>query len=254
MSIGMSCNFYREINAIHGLLETASQFFDELVFISSPPAGAPPDETIAILEKWGARVEHANINEGFGAVRTKAIHASTCEWVMILDADERFFPTLPEMTCEGTEGYPEVKRPNLHTTVSGAYSQAVILRTAMEGQGDVILTSRRHWFDFTWRRPTQNWMHVPDWQCRIVRNRPYLGFDTNVKMHEQVRNLTNNRGPNIIKPPATIYHDHFHCLFKPMELDQRAEDIRIYDALHQNLPVGSPWESAVEVDYRIGST
>ncbi len=234
-SITMACNIYNECNAVHGLLESASQFFDELFFFHTGPGGKYSDDgTIEILEKWGVRLEFGSLDAGFGAVRTDLIHRSKCEWVMIMDADERFYPWVPVPSVEGGEKYPEVQKPNLKVTPNLQINQAELLRSLIvRPEFDVIRTCRRHWFDHTWTRPCQNWFDIADWQCRIVRNNGKIGYDTSIRMHERLIgfedhrmwkwNESQQRGP---------YHDHFHCWYKPMETEQRKQDIRYYDWLH----------------------
>lgn len=239
----MACNVYNECNAIHGLLESASQFFDELYFLHCGPGGAySNDGTIETIRKWGARIEFDSIDSGFGAIRTKLVHQSRTDWVMILDADERFYPMVPLLDVEGVEKYPDVKVPNTRALNPRWHNQGEQLRRLMDGPWDVIRTSRRHWFDHTWTRPCQNWHDIADWQARVIKNNGTIGFDQNVKMHEQIRHL---RGGHVNMWQGNAkddgpYHDHFHCFYKPMEPEQRKHDIAIYDALHANRELPMP--------------
>ena len=251
------------------------------------PGGARSDDgTLELLEKWRIPVEFGSIDEGFGAVRTKAIRSSPCDWVMLLDADERFFPVHRVLTCAG-ESTPQsevdwilqsydfrgVNLPNwenmaklgarLRVDIGVAYDQGARLREIIAGGGDfdAIATIRRHWHDFSFRRPTQNWHTDLDWQMRLVRNDPAVGFDSGTRMHERllgrscrycgVQRLSmpsnhcesSHTGSHDWSPKSFCadmtrgpFFDHFHFTFKRMEPDQRAHDVMIYDAIHAGKP------------------
>lgn len=234
--ITLACNIFNEINAVHGLLETGSQFFDEIYFLHAGPNGAySTDGTIEVIKKWGARLDFASINDGFGVIRSRLIREAKTEWVMILDADERFHPMVPLLAVDGHEKYPDVVKPNTHSHSPRWIDQGALLRGLMNGPWDVIRTCRRHWFDFTWKNPCQNWHAIADWQARTIRNNGKVGFKPDVKMHEQMVPLTCE---NIIMWQGNAqgdgpYHDHYHCFFKPMEPEQRKHDIQIYNAIHE---------------------
>src|SRR6185295_7087442 len=109
VSLGVVANVYNEINALPGWLESASQWADEIAVYHAGPGGADStDGTIELLEKWRIPIHRGKIDDGFGVVRTAAIRASKCDYVCILDADERLFPFLPVLTCEGESTPPDV--------------------------------------------------------------------------------------------------------------------------------------------------
>lgn len=180
---------------------------------------------------------------------------SPCDWVMLLDADERFYPVHRVLSCSGHSNPPEevdwilqsydyrgVNLPNwenvsklgadLQVDIGAPYDQGARLREMLQDaiNFDVLVTVRRHWHDFSFRRPTQNWYVHPDWQMRLVRNEERIRFSSDTRMHERLvgveRLLTSDttRGP---------FFDHFHFTFKRMEQEQRRHDIAIYDAIHQ---------------------
>lgn len=237
-SLGLAANIYQEPNMLPGLLENASRMFDDIYLIfAGPSAGPRDDEGIAIAEKWGARIGHGTIDDGFGALRTRLIQESTTEWVLISDADERVFSTLPILECVGTESYPEVANPKLSVGVlEPAFSQRDRLREMLEGADesvDAIRFVRRHWFDFGMHRPTQNWYLKEDWQLRLMRRRPWIGYDPNIRMHERALDSRTGGDPNYITadPKYGPWYDHFHMPAKAMEPEQRRFDISVYDAL-----------------------
>ena len=245
-SIGLAVNFYREPNTLPGLLENASRFFDDILMVSAPPVGAPPDdESIAIIEKYGARIIHTNIDAGFGVVRTKCLHESSTEWVLISDGDERFFNTLPLYAISGTGRYPENLVPNLHVGIlNPAHAQGDRLRHIVKHECHpetmAVRLCRRHWMDWGMHSPCQDWRQHNDWQLRFLRNRPHIGYRSEVKMHEQCVDLKTGRDPVYATGDITSgpFIDHFHVPAKLMEPDQRREDIAIYDALHSGSTIG----------------
>ena len=163
--------------------------------------------------------------------------------MMILDADERFYPTVPMFDVEGDEHYPVHQNPNLKVIPRGWKDQGEFLRSVMEHpEFDGIRTCRRHWFDHTWKRPTQNWHQIADWQCRILKRTGRTGYNSSVRMHEQV--VTENMWQHGASQKDGPYHDHFHLWYKAQEPEQRQEDIRIYDALHHGRPVPTDGVSA----------
>ena len=166
----------------------------------------------------GATVVFDDIQKGFGVVRSRLIHDCGCSWAFLADADERFFPKLPVMHCEGVEHYPEVENPNLSSFKRDeVLDQGAKLRRLIADPANMaIRTSRRHWFDFAMRKPTQNWLRIPDYQLRIVRNHPEIGYKSDVRMHERL--VDNRTGEDPVHatndPYEGLFHDHFHMHFR----------------------------------------
>ncbi len=243
MSLGLSCNFFREPHALPScrLLLVSTASFDDVVMISSPPSDAKPDdESIALVEKAGVRLVHTTIDAGYGVVRTRCIRESQAEWVMILDCDERFFPTTPRLHCEGLEGYPAVKDPKLTVTTSGEMvDQGGHLKWQLDAlkknDGDAFRVSRRHWFgapgDFT--KPCQNWHLVTDWQLRIVRNSPFIFYDPAHKMHEKILTSKTWSEPGWYSGDAYMgpFFDHFHFWAKNLDPEGRKLAVETYNKL-----------------------
>ena len=254
LTIGLVANVYQEANALPGWIETHLPFFDDIRVLHAGPGGAYSDDgTIEILEKWNIPVKFCAIDAGFGSVRTLAIRHSPCDYVMLLDADERFFPVHRSMICGG-ESTPQaevdwilqsydfrgVNLPNwenvsklgakLNVSHGSTYNHGRRLREMLEKERpDAICTIRRHWHDFSFQRPTQDWHTNPDWQMRLVRNHPDIRFDPEKRMHEQLLGASKvHRGESPFGP----YFDHFHFTFKRMEQEQRRHDIAIYDRIH----------------------
>lgn len=239
-SIGLAFNIFNDNLALPGLLESASGYFDDIVAIHAGPSETrSTDGTIETLERWGVRTVFSSIDIGFGKVRTQCLRESKAEWVMILDADERFHRFAPIIDCFGTDRYPAIANPNLEVKiVEAAFNQGQYLKRIISndaGDADAIRTCRRHWFDFSWTKPCENWQTIYDWQLRLLRNRPHVGFDPSVRMHEHAMHGGENKPLSYWSgdPQRGPFHDHYHCFFKVKEPAQRLHDIAIYDAIHE---------------------
>lgn len=256
-TIGLVANVYNEANALPGWIETHISFFDDIRVLHAGPQGEySNDGTLEILKKWNIPVEFCAIDDGFGVVRSKALSMSPCDYVMLLDADERFYPIHRSLQCSGQStphcevdailqtydfrdlktmipNWENIKRlgANLNVDIGATFDQGAWLRELINGeQPDAIITIRRHWHDFSFRRPTQNWHTDPDWQMRLVRNDSSIMFDRNTRMHERLIGASKTfRGNDVLGP----FFDHFHFTFKRMEQEQRAHDVRVYDAIHE---------------------
>lgn len=255
VTLGLVANVYNEANALPGWLECHLPFFDDIRILHAGPQGKfSTDGTLDILRAWNIPVEFCAIDDGFGVVRTRALRMCPCDWVMLLDADERFFPIHRMLECSGY-GTPQeqvdwilqsydfrgVNLPNwenigklgedLQVTTGTIYEQGAYLREFIERkQLDAIAVIRRHWHDFSMRRPTQNWNEHPDWQMRLVRNKPSIYFSSETRMHERLVGAE-----NVLHADQRIgpFFDHIHLHFKRMEIEQRSHDVAIYDALHE---------------------
>lgn len=109
VTIGIVANVYNEANALPGWLESATSFADWVGVMHAGPGGVKSDDgTLEILEKWRIPVEFCVIDDGFGVVRTKTLRMCPCDWIMLLDADERFHRLINIMTCSGESTPPEV--------------------------------------------------------------------------------------------------------------------------------------------------
>lgn len=254
ITLGLVANVYNEANALPGWIETHLPHFDDVRVLHAGPQGDYSDDgTIELLDKWRIPVQFTTIDEGFGAVRSEALRMSQCDYVMLLDADERFYALHRVMKCKGDEtpqdiadtilnGYhyrdghiPDWNAINqlgsdLRVDIFEPYNQMAYLRDVLEKtRPDAVCTVRRHWHDMTFRRPTQNWQAKPDWQMRLVRNDASIHFDSDTRMHERIVGVGNSIRSDMERGP---FFDHFHFTFKRMEQGQRAHDVEIYDAIH----------------------
>lgn len=272
-TIGLVANVYNEINALPGWLETHLPFFDDVRVLHAGPQGEYSyDGTIELLEKWRVPVQFCAIDDGFGVVRTKALRMSPCDWVMLLDADERFYPLQGIRYCDGSQDTQEkvdwilqsydfrgVNLPNWENVAKlgdglrideiGEQNQGQLLRSTIAQNYDAIATVRRHWHDLARRRPTQNWRTHPDWQMRTVRNHPDIVFSPDTRMHERLTGASRVLSADTTYGP---FFDHFHFTFKRMEQDQRRHDLEIYDSIHagKTPPTSSSTEPASLEDFK----
>lgn len=258
-TIGITANVYNEAAAITGWLESAAAFFDHISVVHAGPQGEySNDGTIEILEKWKIPIVWAEIDKGFGEIRTLAIRSSPCDFVAIMDADERFHRFAPMLTCSGESTPADVVDQilqqydcrdgdfapsnwenlgklgaNLKVSKGEVYDQGAWLRKIIEGNEynlDAIKTIRRHWHNFSWQRPTQNWHLLPDFQSRIVRNCEEIYFSPDTKMHERLIGAKHIFHPEHTRGP---YFDHYHLFFKQQAPGTRRHAIKIYDAIHE---------------------
>ncbi|KKL70112.1 hypothetical protein LCGC14_2108180 [marine sediment metagenome] len=203
------------------------------------------DNTIEIGERWKAHIRRQDIEQGFDVVRTYCITEARelgCEWVIILDADERLYRILPEFTLveEPTEidmttlwpaGGSAPTHCKYEAVQTGAYyNQHDIIRGLLEDPFCVAYnTRRRHWFDLEMRRPCQPWCPVPgtetegidDWQRRFCRTDKDLKFIR--KVHEWLRRPDGGE-PEPILDAEQVYFDHFHVPAKAIYPD-RADEV-----------------------------
>jgi hypothetical protein len=216
-SIALAINVYNDAKALRGLLESGSRYFDNIFILHTGPGGArSTDGTIELCEDFGIKPVFDDINKGFGSIRTRLIHDCGCDWAMIMDADERFFPQIQVMTCEGTERYPDQPDPKLKVTKKadlidqGAHVKNQINRPELMA----IRATRRHWFDFSMTKPSENWMTVLDHQLRIVRNTPHIYYT--LTMHERLIDDRTGNTPRFLEqdPIGGPFYDHFHLWFR----------------------------------------
>ncbi|MBW4468117.1 MAG: tetratricopeptide repeat protein [Pegethrix bostrychoides GSE-TBD4-15B] len=71
-------------------LASVSALADELIVLDT----GSTDETVAIAQRFGARVESFAWTHSFAEARNAALHYVTGDWVLVLDADERLVPQI----------------------------------------------------------------------------------------------------------------------------------------------------------------
>lgn len=242
MGIAACINVFNDAAALRGLLEQCVYYFDNIFVIHASPNGSySTDGTIELLAEFGIQPIFADMNDGYGLIRTRLIHECGEEWAFILDADERFFPALPIMRCLGDERYPEQPEPKLNVLHERSliYQGQHVKHLIGLPHLDAIKTIRRHWFDFSMTRPSENWTTRFDWQLRIIRNRSEIGYRKDVKMHEQIIDSRINDVPvhYSADPYGGPFHDHFHLHFRRAFPGKKEANEANYDRLARGLPM-----------------
>ncbi|MFQ3611513.1 MAG: glycosyltransferase, partial [Fimbriimonadales bacterium] len=69
-------------------LQSVEGVVDEIVIVDT----GSTDDTVAIAERFGARVIHSPWQNDFAQARNVALQHATGDWVLVLDADERLTP------------------------------------------------------------------------------------------------------------------------------------------------------------------
>lgn len=73
-------------------LESARPWVGEIVVVDTGSA----DDTVAIAESFGAKVQHVAWCDDFSAARNAALEAASGEWALVLDADEELVVADPD--------------------------------------------------------------------------------------------------------------------------------------------------------------
>lgn len=220
-SIALCCNVYNDALALRGLLEVGARYFDNIYIIHSSPGGVRSnDGTVELCESFGISPVFDDIQKGFGVIRTRLIHDCGCEWAFLLDADERFFPQMPVLDCHGNDRWVPQSNPPIRNTVTarrdiidqGAHVKNMINR----GDLMALRSTRRHWMDFTMRKPAQNWNEFPDHQLRIVRNVKEIHYKSTTLLHEHLIDDRTGADPKYAEQDnlGGPFHDHFHPFFR----------------------------------------
>ena len=75
---------------IGACLDSVKNFADEIIVIDD----CSTDKTAEICKSHGAKVFQRALNGDWGAQQTFAVNQATCDWIFIIDADERVTPEL----------------------------------------------------------------------------------------------------------------------------------------------------------------
>ena len=223
---------------MRGLLETGARYFDNIFCVNAGIGGAySTDGSIELCHQFGATVVYDDIQRGFGAIRTRLIHECGCEWAAIFDADERWFPQIQMMTCEGTEKYPEQQDPKLIVTHhKEIIDQGGQLKNIIQDPNiNAVRTTRRHWMDFSMKKAAQNFQAIQDHQLRIVRNHPAIGYETKRVMHERLIDSRTGTTPTFREqdPIGGPHHDHFHVWFRRTQPGKKEKNEENYGRLER---------------------
>jgi glycosyltransferase involved in cell wall biosynthesis len=81
---------HNEAHNLPDCLGSLKGWVDEVVIVDN----GSTDDTVAIAERWGARVMRVRDWPGFGPQKNRALDAARSDWVLSIDADERLTPEL----------------------------------------------------------------------------------------------------------------------------------------------------------------
>lgn len=241
MKLGLVVNFFNEPHALPGLIAQAPETFDELVFVSSPPDGKTDEESCEIIKASGHKLLHHTVSQGYGVLRTWCISQSSCDWVIVGDADERVWANPPRLSVAGTDQWPKQKNPQVFASIleqsldQKGMLHRLIERAENEGCLAVCL-SRRHWMGAPgeWKQLCQNYQSTEhDWQLRLVKNSPYLCYDPEVRMHERLIDTRTWESPKYINGSTSEgpFIDHYSIHFKKMDPKKNKQDAETYETL-----------------------
>lgn len=149
-------------------LESVKGIADEIVVVDT----GSTDGTIAIAERWGAKLVCSEWKDDFAAARNEAIERASGQWIMCLDADERLDPA------------------------SGKLIPGLI------GRGDV------DGYEFTIVSRTDAGETLVDRRLSLFRNKPQYRFVGAI--HEQIPAETfAASGRKLESSDAVIHHDGY---------------------------------------------
>ncbi|UCE24836.1 MAG: tetratricopeptide repeat protein [Candidatus Zixiibacteriota bacterium] len=75
-----------EEELLPGCLESIRDWVDEIIIVDT----GSTDRTVEIAESYGARIFHQPWEGNFSKHRNYSLELATCDWIFIIDADERF--------------------------------------------------------------------------------------------------------------------------------------------------------------------
>lgn len=163
-------------------LESIKDFADEIIVVDT----GSTDRTVEIAESYDAKVSFFEWNDSFADAKNVAIEQAACDWVFVIDADERL----------------------------NEKAKCTIRKTVIDGTHDAYSLCQRS---------SLNDKHTDYWQgpaIRLWRNKTEIRFRGRV--HESVHHLVENGTISLANIDATI--DHIGYL--PEVIDRKHKDSR----------------------------
>ncbi|MNX59873.1 SPBc2 prophage-derived glycosyltransferase SunS [compost metagenome] len=114
---------------LEGCLQSVQGVVNEIVIVDT----GSTDQTVAIAERYGAKVIHHAWDGDFAAARNVSIQHATGDWILVLDADERLeaesiAQLKPALHRKDVAGYALAIENRLGTDDDMTINQAVIFR------------------------------------------------------------------------------------------------------------------------------
>lgn len=173
-------------------LDSVRGVVDEIVIVDT----GSTDDTVAVAEKYGARILHFTWCDDFAAARNEAVGHARGSWILALDADETLArEARRKLRSLLTDDRYQAHLLNIRSPLKGTRSQAAVINA---------------------------------WP-RVFRNRPEIRYEGRV--HEQISPSIARIGGTIAATDLVIDHLGYHQDFS----DQRDKQARNLTLLEQEL-------------------
>ena len=168
-SISLCMIVKNEENFIERCLKSVTELVDQIVVLDT----GSNDNTVKIAKKYGAEVYDFNWNNDFSAARNRSIEYATCEWVLILDADEKIEKS----------SHHEIRKIIKHNDAPAAFEFRVVSDTGIQNKNESRV-------------------------IRMFSNRYGIKFKN--RIHEQITESLKSLNVNILRVNAQIMHDGYN--------------------------------------------
>lgn len=148
-------------------LESAKSIVDEIIIVDT----GSDDKTIEIAESYSAKIHYFPWNNNYSDARNESLKHATCDWILVLDADEQLDP-LALNTIRSEIANPRGDAYNLR------------FQNYMTGGDKPDMTMHR--------------------VCRLFRNRPNYRYESSI--HEHVEDVIVRCGGIIGELDALVHH------------------------------------------------
>ncbi|MBS3976672.1 MAG: glycosyltransferase [Syntrophomonadaceae bacterium] len=181
-------------------LKSVTGLVDEIIVVDT----GSQDDTVAIARKLGAQVSFFPWTNSFSEARNRSLELATCDWILILDADDEFY----------SEDIPHLKQ-----LVTVPEAEAYFLQTVNEmGVNDPEIS-------------------LTNLTMRLFRNRPNYRYTGRV--HEGIiASIMNAAGREAIKVASQVRVRHYGYLKR--EVDKKDKTSRNMALLQQELASRQP--------------
>lgn len=176
-----------EADLLPGCLESISDLADEIIVVDT----GSTDNTVKIALNYGAKVYHEIWQNHFGKARNRSLEQARGQWVLILDADERFPLEFKNRLI-----------PLLY--------RAILRKT----EGIIVKIKSYYGKDIGYN-------YVFDSACRIFRNRPEYRFK--LSLHEEMSHIILKKNPKARIETTDIYIEHFGYVEKIIHQKRKNE-------------------------------
>ena len=150
-------------------LESVNGIADEIIIVDT----GSRDATIEIAKRFGARIIHHKWQDDFAEARNVSLEAASCEWVLVLDADEE----LPQETRARIKSF---------INISDVQADGV----------EILVRSEL---------PAEDAAHYDESKIvRLFRRR--IEYRYVMPIHEQIRGAIENAGGKIVASDLVIMH------------------------------------------------